>query len=228
MPTVPGGPGTHWLRSALDPSFPVEVGTAGGTVRLRLTGELDVACAAALHAAFDEARRAAGGHLIVLDLGEVELLSLAAARVLMAAEHGHRDEGGRVVVQHLPATVRRFLELAGLHHAFEIIDPVPGVVTRSRPAGGDLVLVEGTVSPATVSDLEHRISHTPRTAARRLTVDLGSATVPTGAVTVALCSTLRRLCRPERPLVVVGAPPAVELILSLSADGVELPDRQQA
>jgi len=103
--------------------------TAGGTVRLALTGELDIAGAARVEQELERIEREPPATL-VLDLRELAFMDSTGLRVIVAADERAREQGRRMVVVRGSATVQRIIEMTRLHERLEIVDD-PAAVEAS-------------------------------------------------------------------------------------------------
>jgi anti-anti-sigma factor len=101
---------------------------AGGTIRLCLAGELDLAAQPEFKAALDAAQ--ADSDRVVLDLSALTLIDCAAlSTIFVAADRGRRD--GAVLILFDPrGQVRRLLDLVG---------PPPGVSVLAQDDPPDCV-----------------------------------------------------------------------------------------
>ena len=92
----------------------------GGTVVVRLQGELDLHNARELRAAFDDALARRPGRLVV-DLSEVEFLDSTALSALIQARKRQVDRGVfRVAAPR--AEARRVFRLAGVERHLDVFD----------------------------------------------------------------------------------------------------------
>jgi len=103
--------------------------TAGGTVRLALAGELDIAGAARVEQELERIEREPPATL-VLDLRELAFMDSTGLRVIVAADERARDQGRRMVVVRGTDTVQRIIEMTRLHERLEIVDD-PAAVEAS-------------------------------------------------------------------------------------------------
>lgn len=102
------------------PPFAVLVATAAdGSVRVKVTGELDLSTASEL----DETlrREIDAGRRIVIDLSEIEFIDSTGLNTLLAALRASDTNGGTLAVSPtLPTQVRRVLEITGLNKVLPI------------------------------------------------------------------------------------------------------------
>lgn len=123
----------HHTPSTAHPVLQCTNGPAGAAVRLSLRGEFDVGTLKELDSALQRAQDMANGRLVILDWRDIELLSCAAARTMVTADHRYRKAGGRSIVVHVPAPIDRHLHMMGLDRALEIVDPAPRAVHADTP-----------------------------------------------------------------------------------------------
>jgi anti-sigma B factor antagonist len=91
-------------------------------------GRVDSATAPKLGEALD-AIAAEGRYKIVLDMGELEYMSSAGFRALIAAQRNcKRFNRGEVVMTNVPANIHSALELAGFTTLFQIFPDVTTAV----------------------------------------------------------------------------------------------------
>jgi len=95
--------------------------TDGGTVRLALTGELDIAGAARVEQELDRIERQPPA-TIVLDLRQLAFMDSTGLRVIIAADCRAREQGRRLVVVRGTDTVQRIMEMTRLDERLEIVD----------------------------------------------------------------------------------------------------------
>ncbi len=88
---------------------------------LSLSGELDLAAKEELRAKLDAAAEQSDS--VDLDLAEVDYADSTALGLIIALRNKLRDRGGKVRLVAPSARMRKLLEYAGLHQAFEIVDP---------------------------------------------------------------------------------------------------------
>jgi anti-sigma B factor antagonist len=95
--------------------------TDGTTVRLALTGELDIAGAARVEQELDRIEREPPA-TIVLDLRELAFMDSTGLRVIVAADGRTREQARRLVIVRGSDTVQRIIEMTRLHERLEIVD----------------------------------------------------------------------------------------------------------
>jgi anti-anti-sigma factor len=102
----------------------------GGTIRLVLAGELDLAARPEFEAALDAAQ--ADSNRVLLDLNALTLIDCASlSTIFAAAQHGGREEAALILLAPC-GQVRRMLDLVGLP---------PGVSVHSQGNPPDRVTV---------------------------------------------------------------------------------------
>ena len=92
----------------------------GGTVGIRVIGELDVAASPLLRAALVEIVDGQGSLSVVLDLKDMTFIDSTGIGVLVGALRGLRDKGGALVLANPRPMAIRVLEIAGLTEVFDI------------------------------------------------------------------------------------------------------------
>jgi anti-anti-sigma factor len=95
--------------------------TEGPTVRLALTGELDIAGAHCVEQELQRIEREAPATL-VLDLRQLAFMDSTGLRVIVAADERAREQARRLVVVRGSDTVQRIIEMTRLHERLEIVD----------------------------------------------------------------------------------------------------------
>ena len=100
--------------------------TEGATVRLALTGELDIAGAARVEQELERIEREPPA-TIVLDLRELAFMDSTGLRVIVAADSRAREQARRLVIVRGSATVQRIIEMTRLDERLEIVDDLPAV-----------------------------------------------------------------------------------------------------
>jgi anti-sigma B factor antagonist len=109
--------------------------TDGTTVRLALTGELDIAGAARVEQELERIEREPPT-TIVLDLRELAFMDSTGLRVIVAADGRAREQARRLVVVRGSDTVQRIIEMTRLDERLEIVDDLAAVEAGSRPLSG--------------------------------------------------------------------------------------------
>jgi anti-sigma B factor antagonist len=95
--------------------------TEGTTVRLALTGELDIAGADRVEQELERIERNAPSTL-VLDLRELAFMDSTGLRVIVAADGRAREQARRLVIVRGSDTVQRIIEMTRLNERLEIVD----------------------------------------------------------------------------------------------------------
>ena len=89
------------------------------SVLVHLDGELDLAAAPALRARLTDLL-VLGGRDVVVDLGAVTFFDTSALEALVEGHRLGRATGARLVLRHVPAHVRRVLEITGLDRVLDL------------------------------------------------------------------------------------------------------------
>lgn len=92
-----------------------------GTVRLALTGELDISSAAQLDQELAKLE-ASDPPLIVLDLRKLEFMDSTGLRTVVTADARAREQGRRLAIVRGPDAVHRVFSVTRLDERLEIID----------------------------------------------------------------------------------------------------------
>jgi anti-anti-sigma factor len=100
--------------------------TDGGTVRLALTGELDIAGAARVEQELERIERQPPA-TIVLDLRQLAFMDSTGLRVIVAADGRAREQGRRLVIVRGSDTVQRIIQMTRLDERLEIVDDLAAV-----------------------------------------------------------------------------------------------------
>ena len=95
---------------------------------IKIKGRVDSSTAPQLAQALETAHEE-GKHKLVMDLGELEYMSSAGFRALLAAQRNSKKYNrGEVVLAAVPERIREALELAGFTELFKTFDdPLHGV-----------------------------------------------------------------------------------------------------
>jgi anti-anti-sigma factor len=97
--------------------------TEGTTVRLALTGELDISGAPRVEQELERIEREAPA-TIVLDLRDLAFMDSTGLRVILAADGRAREQSRRLVIVRGSDTVQRIIEMTRLDERLEIVaDP---------------------------------------------------------------------------------------------------------
>ena len=100
--------------------------TDGTTVRLALTGELDIAGASRVEQELERIEREPPA-TIVLDLRELAFMDSTGLRVIVAADSRAREQARRLVIVRGTDTVQRIIEMTRLDERLEIVDDLAAV-----------------------------------------------------------------------------------------------------
>jgi anti-anti-sigma factor len=95
--------------------------TEGTTVRVALTGELDIAGAARVEQELERIEQDPPA-TIVLDLRELAFMDSTGLRVIIAADDRAREQERRLVVVRGSDTVQRIIAMTRLDERLEIVD----------------------------------------------------------------------------------------------------------
>lgn len=96
----------------------------GGTTRVAVSGELDIASCGQLD---DELKRVetGGPDVLVIDLRETSFIDSSGLRTLIAADSRAEERGGKLQIVRGPKAVERVFDATGLDKRFEIVDAPP-------------------------------------------------------------------------------------------------------
>ena len=106
------------------PWFSCRRSDCASTVRLSVSGELDIATAPQLDHALGCAQ-ADDAALVILDLRELEFMDSSGAHLTVAASGSAHQAGDRLVVVRGPVQVERIFALVGLDRQLELVDRLP-------------------------------------------------------------------------------------------------------
>ncbi|WP_410809136.1 STAS domain-containing protein [Micromonospora sp. 067-2] len=115
----------------------VQVSVGDQVVRVRVTGEVDIATVAAFRSALWSAP---ARPVLRLELSELRLLSAAGVRALLAAHLRVRARGGELVLVDPTPVVARVLRATGLHRVMPVLEPSRVVEAARLPTTPDLAL----------------------------------------------------------------------------------------
>jgi anti-anti-sigma factor len=102
-------------------SFSVETGEHDNSMRVALTGDLDLSTAKRAEQAIEDAEKA-GRSLLVIDLRRLSFMDSTGLRVIVSADKRAKRAGRRAVIVQGPAAVRRVFEITRLDERLEIVD----------------------------------------------------------------------------------------------------------
>ena len=105
----------------MQPPFAIVVVEAGDTVRLVLSGELDIATAPLLDAAIRAAEAGAAAS-ILLDIAGVPFIDSSGLRALISAADRAAADGGRIAITNAGPQAVRLFELSGAARRLPIVD----------------------------------------------------------------------------------------------------------
>lgn len=105
----------------MQPYLSVSVRDQDQSIVIELDGELDLGSSPQLEQALEYAQRDRPA-LVVVDLDKLSFTDMAGLRVLMAAQEQSDRSGGRMVLAHVPETMRRLIRLAQVNGVFTILD----------------------------------------------------------------------------------------------------------
>ena len=108
----------------LRPDLRVEITRVGHASVISPHGEIDIATATQVEAAFDAAR---GAQALLLDLREVEFIDTSGLRLIFHELEQSEAEGYRFAVIRGPTRVQRLLEIAGFPHEDSLFVDAPVV-----------------------------------------------------------------------------------------------------
>lgn len=106
--------------------FSVESEPRGTAVRLRLTGDLDLATAEEAERAILEAEDGRP-HVLILDLSELAFMDSTGLRVILSASTRAQEQDRRVVLVKGPLVVQRVFEITRLAERLDIVDSLDDV-----------------------------------------------------------------------------------------------------
>jgi anti-anti-sigma factor len=119
-----GGPDVRvvWSHSlTLPPShFQTHIESNGATARLRLSGELDLACQPHLDAILRELEQES--EHVILDLGGLSFIDSTGLRTILVAWHRTREDGVKLTVVPGAEPVWRTLRMTGLDRVLPIAE----------------------------------------------------------------------------------------------------------
>lgn len=96
-----------------------------GTVRVELSGELDIASAGEVEAHLLELEADGAPDRLVIDLREVRFLDSTGLSLLINADRRARDAGRRLTVVSGTGVPRRILLTSGVDRLIEIVEELP-------------------------------------------------------------------------------------------------------
>jgi len=96
------------------------------TVRLVLTGELDIASAGRLERELEQVEQTVPA-VLVLDLRELRFMDSTGLRIVLSADARAREQSRRLVVVQGPEPVQRLFHMTRLDERLEIVDDLAAV-----------------------------------------------------------------------------------------------------
>jgi anti-anti-sigma factor len=106
--------------------FSVESEPRGAAVRLRLTGDLDLATAEEAERAILEAEDGRP-QVLIIDLSQLAFMDSTGLRVILSASTRAREQDRRVVLVKGPLVVQRVFEITRLAERLDIVDSLDDV-----------------------------------------------------------------------------------------------------
>jgi anti-sigma B factor antagonist len=111
------------------PWFSCRRSDCASSVRLSVSGELDIAAAPQLDHALGRAQ--ADAALVILDLRQLEFMDSSGVHLIVAASGRARQGSGQLVVVRGPVQAERMFAFVGLDRQLELVDHPPA--TPSAP-----------------------------------------------------------------------------------------------
>lgn len=105
----------------MESNFAAHTHTTGRTVRLALSGELDIVSSPVLERTMAELA-ASDAELVVVDLRGLEFMDSTGLHVLLQAQQHTHDLGRRFALVRGPEQVQRLFDLTGLTDSLTIVD----------------------------------------------------------------------------------------------------------
>jgi anti-sigma B factor antagonist len=102
-------------------------------MRVRPTGEIDLATVGSIRRKIDECV-AAGCERLVLDLRGVTFMDSTGLHLALDAHAAARKEGWELLVVEGPDSVQRVFEVTGLRDRLPFVDTPPSLMPNPRPA----------------------------------------------------------------------------------------------
>jgi anti-anti-sigma factor len=108
----------------------------GGSLRVSVNGELDVAVADRLEEAIN--RLPTDAATMVMDLGSLNFIDSTGLRLLLRLKKGAETTGRKLLISRVSEPVSRLLDVSGLIRVFDFVaNPCP-VCGRETPAGSSV------------------------------------------------------------------------------------------
>lgn len=105
----------------MESNFAVHTHTTGRTVRLALSGELDIVSSPALKRTMAEVATS-DAELVVVDLRGLEFMDSTGLHLLLQAQQHAHDLGRKFALVRGPEQVQRLFDLTGLTDTLTIVD----------------------------------------------------------------------------------------------------------
>jgi anti-anti-sigma factor len=105
----------------MQPPFEIAVVEAADTVRLVLSGELDIATAPLLDSAIQTAEAGSAAR-ILLDIADVPFIDSSGLRALIRAADRSASDGGRIAITNAGPQAMRLFMLSGATRRLPIVD----------------------------------------------------------------------------------------------------------
>jgi anti-sigma B factor antagonist len=109
------------VATAGSQTFSIGFTRDGGTVVVRVAGDLDVASAPLLRGALRDVIEAQGNLFLKLDLAGMAFLDSTGLSVLVGAAHRLRESGGDLTLTNVRGSALRVLEVTGSASLFSIV-----------------------------------------------------------------------------------------------------------
>jgi anti-sigma B factor antagonist len=113
--------------------FQVEAQPEPRGMRVRPTGEIDLATVGSIRRKIDECV-AAGCERLVLDLRGVTFMDSTGLHLVLDAHAAAREEGWELLVVEGPDSVQRVFEVTGLRDRLPFVEAPPSLTPSPRPA----------------------------------------------------------------------------------------------
>lgn len=99
----------------------VEIQIRDADVRAFLSGEIDHHSAVEIREKIDESVIQSGAEQLILDFARVTFMDSSGIGLVMGRFRLMQESGGRVMLQNLPAPIKKVMKLAGLDKLAEFI-----------------------------------------------------------------------------------------------------------
>lgn len=108
-----------------DPAFHVDAEREGGSVRVAVAGELDIATLPQLEAAVARVREQDAPRRLVLDFRRLRFLDSMSIEFLLRLDADQASDGGELLLVRGPRSVNRLFELMELDKVLAMVDEPP-------------------------------------------------------------------------------------------------------